>query len=53
MQYFLISHKNGPTDLLHPYPAPRLKTIKVLLIYFPKCPNLTTIQFCAQSVALH
>jgi len=30
----------GPTDLLHPSPAPHFKTFQVFLIYFPKCPSL-------------
>ena len=39
---FSISHTIGPTDLLHPSPAPHFKTFKVLLIYFPKCPSFST-----------
>jgi len=34
----------GPTELLHPSPAPHFKTFQVLLIYFPKCPSFSTIQ---------
>jgi hypothetical protein len=28
----------GPTDLLHPSPAPHFKTFQVFLIYCTKCP---------------
>ena len=37
----------GPTDLLHPYPAPHFVTFKVFLVYFPKCPIFSTLQSCA------
>jgi len=30
----------GPTDLLHPSPAPHFKTFQVFLIYSPKFPEL-------------
>jgi hypothetical protein len=29
----------GPTDLLHPSPAPHFETIQVFLIYGPKRPS--------------
>jgi hypothetical protein len=29
----------GPTDLLHPPPAPHFKTFQVFLIYCPKSPK--------------
>jgi len=32
MQY-LISKKIGPTDLLHPFPAPHFKTFQVFLTH--------------------
>jgi hypothetical protein len=51
MQYFLISHMIGPTDLLHPSPAPHYKTFQVFLIYFPKCPSFSTIQCYAANAA--
>jgi hypothetical protein len=31
-----MSHAIGPSDLLHPSPAPHFKTFQVFLIYFPK-----------------
>jgi hypothetical protein len=34
----------GPTDLLHPSPAPHFKTFQVFLIYGPKRPSLSTIK---------
>jgi hypothetical protein len=33
-----ISHTIGPKDLLQNSPAPRFKTFRVFLIYFPECP---------------
>jgi hypothetical protein len=30
----------GPTDLLHPSPAPHFKTFQLFLIYCPKCPSM-------------
>jgi len=32
----------GPTDLLHPSPAPHSKTFQVFLICCPKRPSLAT-----------
>jgi hypothetical protein len=29
----------GPTDVLHPSPAPHFKTLQLFLIYCPKLPN--------------
>jgi len=43
MQHFIF-HKNGPTDILSPSPAPNFKTFKVFLIYFPKYPGFSTMQ---------
>jgi hypothetical protein len=34
----------GPTDLLHPSPAPHFKTFQVFLICCPKRPCFSTIQ---------
>jgi hypothetical protein len=33
----------GPTDLLHPSPAPHFKTFQVFLIYGPKRPSFSTL----------
>ena len=38
MQHFLISDINGPTELLHPSPAPHFKTVQVFMTYFAKFP---------------
>ena len=40
----LISHTLGPTDLLHPSPAPHFKTFQVFLYYYCCCymTNLST-----------
>jgi hypothetical protein len=38
-----ISHTNGPTDLLNPFPALHFKPFKIFVIYMPKCPGLNTI----------
>ena len=51
MQYFYISHTIGPTDLLHPSPAPRYETLKVFLIYFPDHQNSSTMQSYVPRVA--
>ena len=42
MQYFFISHAIGATYLVHPYPAPHLKTSQVFLIYFPSVLSFST-----------
>jgi len=34
----------GPTDVLHPFPTPHLKTLQVFLIYFLKCSRFSTLQ---------
>jgi hypothetical protein len=34
----------GPSDLLHPSPAPHIKTFQVFLICCPKRPSFSTIQ---------
>jgi len=52
MQYFFIVLQTGPTDL-HPSPAPHFKTMKVFLVYLPKCPIFSTIQRCAPNVVYH
>jgi hypothetical protein len=45
--YFLTlnntSHMTGPTDLLHPSPAPHLKTSQVFTVYCQKRPSFITI----------
>ena len=46
-------HTIGPTDLLHPSPAPHFKKFQEFLIYFPKRPSFSTIQNCAPYVALY
>jgi len=33
-QHFLISHMIGPTDLLHPSPAPHFKTFQAYIVYY-------------------
>ena len=33
----------GPTDLIHPSPAPHFKNFQVFLIYYPKRPSFSTI----------
>jgi len=43
----------GPTDLLHPSPAPHFKTFRVFLIYCPKHPSFSTIQSHAPNVAFY
>ena len=52
MQYFLISHTIGPTDLVHLSPAAHFKTFQIFLIYYPKCPSFSTIQCYAPNVTL-
>jgi len=42
----------GPTDLLHPSPAPHLKTFQVFLIHLPKCPIFSTTQSYVPYAAL-
>ena len=42
-----------PTDLLHPSQAPHLRTLKVFLTYFPKCPGFSSMQNCAPALALY
>ena len=49
LKHFHISHAIGPTDLLYPSPAPHLKTLNVLLIYFPKCHRFSTNKAMAQT----
>jgi hypothetical protein len=39
-----ISHTIGPTDPLHPSPAPEFKPLQLFPIYCPKCPSFSTIQ---------
>jgi len=34
----------GSTDVLHPSSVPHLQTLKVFLIYFPKCSRFSTLQ---------
>jgi hypothetical protein len=34
----------GPSNVLHPSPAPHFKTFQVFLSYFPKIPIFSTIQ---------
>ena len=41
----------GPTDLLHPSPAPHFKTYQVFLICCPKRPSFSTIQ--SNDIAIH
>ena len=48
-----ISHMVGPTDLLHPSPAPHFKTFQVFLIRCPKLPSFRTIQSHAPNVAFY
>ena len=43
----------GPTDLLHPSPAPHFKTFQVFLICCPKRPSFSTIQSHAQNNATY
>jgi len=52
MGYYLIFHAMDPTDL-HPSPAQHFKTLKAFLIFFAKCPFLSTIHSYALSVAFH
>jgi len=52
MQCFLIVLQTGPTDL-HPFPAPHFKTMKVFLVYLPKCPIFSTMQRYAPNVVYH
>jgi hypothetical protein len=47
----LFFYTIGPTDLLHHCPALHTKMIKVFLIYFPKCPSLSTTQSYASNAA--
>ena len=42
----------GPTDLLHPSPAPHFKTFEAFLICCPERPSFSTIQSHAPNVAL-
>ena len=50
-QHFFISHIIGPTDLLHPSPAPHFKTFQLFLIYYPKRPfNMGRIDCSETSV---
>jgi hypothetical protein len=44
---------NGPTDLLHPSPAPYFKTLKVFVICVSTCPSFSTEQFYATEAAYH
>jgi hypothetical protein len=37
LPHFFISHTIGPTNLVHPSPAPHFRTSQVLLIYWVKC----------------
>jgi len=43
----------GPTDLLHPSPAPHLKTFQVFLLRCPKRSSFSTIQSHAPNVAFY
>ena len=52
-QDFFIVHQTGPIDLLHPSPAPHFKTMKVFLVYLPKCPNFSTVQRHVPNVVYH
>ena len=47
------THMIGPTDLLHPSPAPRFKTLEAFLICCPEHPSFSTIQSHAPNVAFH
>ena len=46
-------HMNGPTDLLHPSPAPHFKTFKVFVISSSMCPSFSTKQYYATEVEYH
>jgi len=48
---FFISHMIGPTDLLHPPPAPHFEIFQVFLICCPKRPSFSTIQSHTSNVA--
>ena len=43
----------GPTDLLHPSPAPHFKTFQVFLICCPKRPSFSTLQSHVPNVAFY
>jgi len=43
----------GPTDLLHPSPAPHFKTFQAFLICCPERPSFNTTQSHAPNVAFH
>ena len=43
----------SPTDLLHPSPAPDIKSSETFPNYFPNCPIFSTTQSCAPSSALY
>jgi len=48
--FFFISHMIGPTNLLHPSPAPRFETSPVFLINISKEPSFSIIQDYASHV---
>ena len=50
---FFIFYTIGPTDLLHPSPAPHFKNFQIILIHFLKCPICSTTQSYAPNVALY
>jgi len=43
----------GPTDLLHPSPAPHFKTFQVFLICCPKRPSLTSLTYTNSTFSPH
>ena len=47
MQYFLISHTIGLTDLLHPSPAKHFNTSHMFLIYLPECQSFSITKLYA------
>jgi len=52
-EYLYKSHMIGPTDLLHPSPAPHFKIFQAFLICCSERPSFSTIQSHAPNVAFH
>jgi len=40
----------GPTDVLHPSPAPDFRTLQVFMIYFQRCSRFCTTQSCTPNL---